>query len=156
VSDAPKQRRPGARIRTLVYGLYVAFAAAFVLLCVKEIVVGVFGLREGSVATAPPGSPGRACADGIRDLMHALDRGVLAANAARDEKEAVTRLDAALAPEWDREAAVATNCSMDPNGSEAWAALLRLRRAEEGAAGRRAVLVGPMRADVARLAGGPP
>ena len=156
MSDAPKQRRPGARIRTLVYGLYVTFAAAFVLLCVKEIVVGVFGLREGTVATAAPGSTGQACAAGIRDLVRALDRGVLAANAARDEKDAVARLDAALAPEWDRETTLAATCGSDANGAEAWAALLRLRRAEEGAAGRRAVLVGPMRADVARLAGGPP
>ncbi len=163
MSDAPKQRpaagergRAGARIRTIVYGLYVAFAAAFVLLCVKELVVGVFGMREGTVASAPAGSPGRACADGIGDLLRALDRGVLAASAARDEKDAVTRLDAALAPEWDREAALATTCGADANGAEAWAALLRLRRAEEGAAGRRAVLVGPMRADVARLAGSRP
>lgn len=153
MSPPASPARPGARIRTAVYGLFVAFAAAFVLLSVREIVVGVFGLREASVANAPAGTPGRACADGIRDLVHALDRGVVAANAGKDEKDAIARLDAALAPEWDREAALAATCTADANGSEAWAALQRLKRAEEGAAGRRAVLVGPMRADVARLAG---
>lgn len=150
---SPKTARAHARLRTVVYGAYVTFAAVFVLLCVEEIVVGVFGLRAGTIATAPPGSPGHACAEGIRDLAKALDRGVLAANAARDEKDAVRRLDAALAPDWDREPALAAACGSDANGAEAWAALLRLKRAEEGAAGRRAVLVGPMREDVARLAG---
>ena len=157
MSDVPPQNRSrGARIRTAVYGLYVAFAAAFVLLCVREIVSGVFGLREAPIASAPVGSPGRACADGIRDLLRALDRGVVAASSARDEKDAVARLDAALSPEWDREPALAATCTGDANGAEAWAALLRLKRAEEGEAGRRAVLVEPLRADVARLSGAKP
>lgn len=156
MAEAPKKQpgsRAATRIRRAVFGLYVAFAAGFVVLCVEEIVVGVFGLRPGSIAGAPAGSPGRACGDGIRDLLGALDRGVLAASAGHDEKDAVALLNAALAPEWSREGALAQTCAADANSAEAWAALLRLRRAEEGAAGRRAVLVGPMRADVARLAG---
>ena len=147
-----------ARIRSAVYGAFVAFAAAFVLLSVKELVVEVFGYRAAPVAEAPPGTPERACADGIRELSRALDRGALAAAGATDEKDAVARLGRALSPEWDRdrEQALAATCTREPNGAEAWAALLRLRRAEEGAAGRHAVLVGPLKAAVARLAGTAP
>jgi hypothetical protein len=78
---------------------------------------------------------------------------VTAANRSRDEDDAVSRLRAALNPEWGREVELAQICAANPSGAEAWAALLRLKRAEEGAAGRRAVLVEPLRADVARLSG---
>ena len=149
--EPDERTRSARRIRSLVYAVFVAFAAAFVLLSVKELVTGVFGLREAPPAAAP-GTPERACADGIRALARALDRGAHASIAAVDEKDAVAKMRAALAPEWDREQDLAAQCAKDPRGAEAWAELVRLERAEEGAAGRRATVLGPLRADVERLA----
>jgi hypothetical protein len=128
------------RIRTAVYGVFVAFAAVFVVFSTRSIIWGVFAIDAENVL-APAG---RACGEKIAGLAAALDRGVAATSAARTEPEALARMHAALAPEWDAEPEIAAACAQDPRGADAWAALLRLKRAEEGAAGRRAALTGPM------------
>jgi hypothetical protein len=131
----------GKRIRTAVYGVFTAFAAVFILFSTRSIIWGVFGLDAPVAAAAPAG---RACAEKIAGLARALDRRMAATSGARSEPEALARMHAALAPEWDTEAETAAACADDPRGADAWAALLRLKRAEEGAAGRRAALTGPM------------
>jgi hypothetical protein len=119
----------------------VAFAAAFVVLSTRSIVWGVFALDAPPAGAA---SLGPACAARIAALARALDGAVAATAAARTEDDAVVRMRAALSPEWDREALDAAQCAQDPRGTDAWAALLRLRRAEERAVGRRAVDTGPI------------
>jgi hypothetical protein len=136
----------GRRIRTAVYGVFVAFSAAFVLLSTWQIMIGVFGAAIAPVQVTQPA--GKACAEGIHELERALDRGVAAATGAKSSADAEAKMRAALSPEWDKEQAVDATCAGDPHGADAWAALLRLRRAEEGAAGRRTVVVAPLRQDL--------
>jgi hypothetical protein len=128
----------GKRIRTAVYGMYVAFAAAFVLSSAGSVIWGLFG-AEAAPTTAPAG---RACGAAIARLAQALDRGVAATSAARTDVDALARMRAALVPEWDAEADGAATCAEDPHGADAWAALLRLKRAEEGAVASRAAHTG--------------
>jgi hypothetical protein len=119
----------------------VALAAAFVLSSARSVVWGLFGLEAAPTATAPAG---RACGEAIARLARALDRGVAATSAARTDVEALAQMRAALAPEWDAEASGAATCAEDPHGADAWAALMRLRRAEEGAVASRAAQTGPV------------
>jgi hypothetical protein len=132
----------GRRIRTAVYGVFVACAAAFVLLSARAVVWGVFGLDATESASTMSASAAPACAEKIGGLARALDRGVAAAASARTQADARARMQAALAPEWDQEAATAATCTQDPRGADAWAALLRLKRAEEDAVERRAQSTG--------------
>jgi hypothetical protein len=135
------------RIRTAVYGVFVAFAAAFIVLSGRNVIWGVFGL---DAEPAPAGAPaGRVCGEKIAALAHALDRGVAAAAGAHTEPEAMARMRAALAPEWEAEADSSAACAADPHGAAAWAALLRLRRAEEVAVARHVAQTGPLRHELA-------
>jgi hypothetical protein len=136
-----------------VYGVFVAFAAAFVVLSAWQLVIGVFGAAE---AQAPAGEPiERTCAAGLRELARALDRAV-AAGAAAGNAHARTTMNAALAPEWDAEPNVAAACQRDRRGADAWATLLRLRKAEEMASERRAAVVAPLRTELETLLAGSP
>jgi hypothetical protein len=53
-----------------------------------------------------------------------------------------------MQPEWAEQAAVATACASDPRGQDAFAALLRLKLAEEGFVRRQIVEIAPVRRDV--------
>jgi hypothetical protein len=142
------------RVRAAVYAVYGAFATAFVILSTWQIIAQVFGFTAAPLTAGVPAPPSTAgpCAEGIRAFSAALDRGVAASSTARTEAEALAQMRAAM-PEWEREAAIASTCGADPRGAEAWAALLRLRRAEEGAAGRRVVDVAAVRRDVEAYVG---
>ncbi len=132
-----------------MYGIFTAFAAAFILLSVKELVVGVWGLRAEPIPENNPAD--RACVEAVRELERALERGVAATAGARNKTEALEKMRAALAPEWDGEPAAAAACAKAPHGAEAWAELLRLRRTEEGVAAKRAVVIAPLRRELARF-----
>jgi hypothetical protein len=136
----------GRRVRTAVYGVFVAFAAAFVMLSLRGIIRGVFGTDAAPVAAVPVAAGN--CADRIAQAARALDRGVAAAAVARTEADALARFRGALSPDWDHEGDLAEACDGLPHGADARAALLRLRRVEEGAVGRSAVDTGPARAEL--------
>ena len=82
----------------------------------------------------------------------AVDRAAAASAMAPDEDAAVAAFRKALQPEWGREKEVEAACAADPSeshrGQGAFAALERLRVAEETSARRRAVETAPLRQDV--------
>ena len=133
------------RVTSLVYAAYVAFTIGFILLCTKSIMAGVFHPEHPQTLDT---RAGKACADGVRTLAAALDRGMIAAVSARDEVAASSAFQQAIASDWEREASVGTECKADPRGADAFAALLRLRRAQEGFLGRQLVEIAPLRRDV--------
>jgi hypothetical protein len=147
-SPAERARRTKRRVSSVVYAVYVAVTSAFILLSIKALMDGVFHEPETGSPAAVVASTGKACADGVRTLATALDRGMAAAATAKDEPGAKASFERAISPEWDREAAVGTDCKTDLRGADAFAALLRLRRAEEGFLGRQVVEIAPLRRDV--------
>jgi hypothetical protein len=138
------------RIRSSVYAAYLALATAFVLWSTKLLIWPLFGLEAPAERATNPA--GAACAEAIRPLARALDRALAASAASHGQTEASTSFRAALSPEWDHEEAARQACAADKSGLDAYAALMRLRRVEEGFAERQAVEVDPVRRDVqARL-----
>lgn len=143
------------RVRSLVYGAYTAFAIVFILLSVKALVAGVFHTDGTPLGGGPATPTEKTCADGIRALTAALDRAMVAAAAKHEDAEVRAAFGAALSPEWDGEARLGEICRSEPRGADAFAALLRLRRAEEGFLGRQVAEIAPLRRDVeAYLPGG--
>jgi hypothetical protein len=134
------------RIRSTVYGVFLAFASAFVLWSAKLLIWPLFGLDTPAERRAAPA--GVACAEQIRSLVRALDRAMAAASASRGQAEASAMFRAALSPEWDGEESSRRACAADPNGLDAYAALMRLRRAEEGFVERQVVEIDPLRREV--------
>ena len=152
--DAPdpkraEARRRGKRLTTAVYG---AFAIAFVVLSTYQIAVGVFGVGAAPLEGAHEAarSPGaRECIDGVRALAAALDRAMAQASVSPDDASAGAAFRAALAPEWDRERAIERRCADDPRTTDAFAALRRLRLAEEASVRRQGADLGPLRRELA-------
>ncbi len=136
------------RVRSIVYGAYVAFAILFILLSITSLVDGVFHTTAAPLSSSTPTPDTKICVDGVRSLTAALDRGRLAAAAKRESADLKQAFDAALAPDWDDEARLSVACGHDPRGADAFAALLRLRRAEEGFLGREIAEIAPLRRDV--------
>ncbi len=125
-----RARLRGKRIALVtVIGVAVVFVAASSL----QIVPAVFGAGITPIPSGPPGSSARACAEGVRALMQALDSPQAAAERPRDE-------------EWDR---AVLPCEQTPGGLDAWAALMRLRSAREEDGCRRRVDLDPLRQQVA-------
>jgi hypothetical protein len=146
--------------RRAAIGLLFATATVFIGVSAVQIIPAVFG--AGAKPLAPDSATGRECAKGLRDLEHALDRateqamvggaaaGAHAAGSTNDDQEAaLSAFRDRLRPEWDTQAAIADKCKASPHGAEAFAALARLRRADEGLVRRQAVEVLPLRRDVA-------
>ncbi|HEY3822707.1 MAG TPA: hypothetical protein VGL81_36330 [Polyangiaceae bacterium] len=105
-----------------------------------QIVPAVFGAGGRPIAAAPPGSSARACAEGIRTLERALGRAVDAAGSAS--------FQARLQPEWSQEEAIREACAQSSEGIDAWAALARLRSAEEQLSPHAGAELEPLRRDV--------
>lgn len=122
--------------KRLAHGIVFAVAAAFVGASAWQIASGVFGLGATPVAasweTASPAD--RACALGLRALSTALDR---------------AGASSAPPPEWEGAAPVARACSESPHGLDAWAALERLKIAEEKLAPDERSELEPLRRDLA-------
>jgi hypothetical protein len=125
--------------------LLTTVAVVFIGLCALSIVPAVFGRGPDPLTPSPTG---RACADAIVRLQGAVDRAARTAGGAPDEATAVSSFRGALAPDWDEEKRIEAVCGADPNGAGAFAALQRLRVAEETSARRRAVEIAPLRHDV--------
>jgi hypothetical protein len=149
-------RRRGKRI---IAAGFVTLATVFIGLSALEIIPQVFGwgVQPLPVAAGPRSpAPGPACAEGVAQLAAALDRGLAAASGMRtaDEEAAVASFHASLSPEWDGEANVAASCSSGPpRGADAFAALLRLKLAEEHFVRKNVVEIAPLRRDIAAYLG---
>jgi hypothetical protein len=111
-ATAARTRRLGRRIGIV---FVLCLAVAFIGSSTAQITAAVFGYGIRPLPEAPPGSDARACADGIRTLSQEL-------GAAGDPRPG---------PAADRERTAYRACAASPEGLDAWAALLRLRRTAE-------------------------
>lgn len=138
-------RKRGRRYISIAF---VSFAAAFMLLSVAQLVMGVFG--EGlEIFRQPAPAPIAAgpCADGLRSLQTAVERALGSAAHADTDDRAAADYRTALAPEWDRHEEVERSCN-DPQRRDAYAAVLRFRQAGEHLARRQVVELAPLRQDI--------
>ena len=135
--DAARARLQGKRA---VLGIILVVSLALIGSSSMQIIPAVFGVGVRAIPSAPPGSSARTCADGVRKLALALDRAVGAAGSAS--------FQARLQPEWALEATVRQACSQSTEGIDAWAALVRLRSAEEQLSPRAGAELEPLRRDV--------
>lgn len=117
-----EERRARLRGRRIGLGVVMVAAISFIVVSTTQIVRGVFGLGTTPMASGPTDSPEGQCAMGIRRLARALDRPV-----ATDLPSA----GPASEPAWNDTEAVDQACRKAPGGLDAWAALLRLRAAEQ-------------------------
>ena len=158
--DADELARARFRGKRYTMAAFVTFAAVFVGWSAVQVIRGVFGLgvpalaargaRGGQLEGADRPVPLQGdCARGLARLSGAVDRGVARASPARDEAEAATAFRLALSPEWDGAADVEGLCSAQPQGRDAYAALMRFRRAGEGYARMQGVELAPLRREVA-------
>ncbi len=140
------QRRQ-LRGKRIVLTTFLGLTTIFVLSSTWQLMIGTFGMgtKPLSVELDPDAT---ACADGVRRLAGALDRGMAKASAADSERSALLAFEGSLAPEWDEEKAVAAQCESRPRGRDAFSAVLRLRRTEEGFVRRQVVEIAPVRRDV--------
>jgi hypothetical protein len=140
-------QRAQLRGKRIVLTAFLGFTTVFVLVSTWQLMIGTFGM-----GTKPLGveldPDARACADGVRRMAGALDRGMASASSADSERTALAAFERSLAPEWDAEKAVAAQCESHPRGQDAFSALLRLRRSEEGFIRRQVVEIAPVRRDV--------
>jgi hypothetical protein len=144
-------------ITRAVHVATTVFSVIFVGASAAQIIPAVFGIGIEPLPSTPAASPESECADGVRSLALALDRATEAAWSPRTAHavtmggtdHALEAFRAGLVPEWNAAASVEKACGTAREGWEAWAALLRLRRAEEQVALRGLVELVPLRRDVA-------
>jgi hypothetical protein len=126
-----------ARLRgkRLALGLVLVVSVAFIVSSAVQIIGAAFGFGWTPLPSdAAPGSPERACAVGIRSLTQALDRAgerLSSVASAADDRETMAALRSRLSPEWDGAVGIEGACARAAGGLDAWAALQRLRVAEE-------------------------
>jgi hypothetical protein len=133
--------RGRGRIRSAVYGVYFTFAAAFIILSTTSIMQGVFGSAlEGHGLPIPT-----ECAKGIRDALANLEAARVRFGSREGEDRAVSVFQEDAFRGWT---GLEATCGASERGLEAFAALIRLRRASERAVRRQAVELAPLRRDV--------
>ena len=113
-----------------------------------QIVRALFAENRDSVLVSPEQ---RACALGLRELATALDRAANLVVASSNEvgtNEAAAAFRRGLSPEWNTADSVQRTCAASPEGTDAWAALERLRTAEEQLARQNRTDLGPIRRDL--------
>jgi hypothetical protein len=132
------------RLRQLASGVVAAVAIPFIVWSTWQIIRVVYGgAPPERMATAEEA----ACTAKLRTLQAALERASDRASREPDDAHAQAAFDAAVAPEWDEQAAAERTCDTTPRGRDAWAALLRLRRGLEGRSKKDARDIGPLRRD---------
>lgn len=138
-----------------MYASFLAVVALFVVASFAQIVQAVFGVGAAPLARAAPPAAGSraaagACGQGVARLSTALDRGFSAATVRDSEAAALRAFDEGVRPEWNEDAAagVEKDCRDDARGRDAFAALLRLKLAEEEFLRRQVVELAPLRRDV--------
>jgi len=135
--DAARARLQGKRA---VLGVILLVSLAIIGASALQIVPAVFGAGTRPIPAAPPGSSARTCAEGVLRLELALERAVDAAGSASFQGR--------LEPEWAAEPTVRQACDQSSEGIDAWAALARLRSAEEQLSPRAQAELEPLRRDV--------
>jgi hypothetical protein len=153
IRDDARARLQGRRI---AHAVVITIAVAFIGASAAQIIPSVFGAQAHSIPVPAAGSPERACVDGVRSLALALDRASAQAWWPREsgavsvgDESALQAFREGLVPEWKAEANVEQACAKSREGVEAWAALLRLRRAEEQLVLRGIGEIVPLRRDFA-------
>ena len=145
--------RARLRGRRWAHVLVIGVAAAFIASSGWQIASAVFGL--GVVPVAEPwrasSATDRACASGLQSLAAALDRAAARCSATDEAtaEQAAAVFRRALSPEWDAASSVSTACAASREGLDAWAALERLKIAEEQVARRIHAELEPLRRDLA-------
>jgi hypothetical protein len=131
-----------ARLRgkRIALGLVLLPSLWIIASSAAQIIPPVFGADIRPIPAALPGSSARTCAEGVQSLERALDRAVDVAGSG----DFVARLK----PEWDQRDVVEQACSHSSEGLDAWAALARLRAAEEWVAPGARERLAPLRRDV--------
>jgi hypothetical protein len=131
-----------ARLRGKRVALGVVFLVSFAIIggSAVQIIPAVFGAGITPIPAAAAGSSERACAEGVGRLAAALDRAAASAGSGSFE--------ARLQPEWNDEARVFESCRAAREGLDAWAALIRLRSAEEQLGPRAGSELEPLRRHV--------
>jgi hypothetical protein len=135
------------RITSAIYAMFVIVAAAFVISSTVQIARAVLAEPASGAPASAPVTVAPACAEGVRTLAVAVDRGVAAAAGATDPAEAERRYRAARSPEWDepKQRELLQPCAAEPHGADAVAAISRLDRAAEGSIRRETDELGPVR-----------
>ena len=135
------------RITSAVYAVFTVLAGIFVVSSTYQIAVAVFaepapGAPNPSSTQVPP-----ACAEGLKSLAAAVDRGLAASAGVTDRAEAEKRYQAARSPDWDaaRQQELVQPCTSDARGADAVAAITRFDRAAVGALRHQTDELGPVR-----------
>jgi hypothetical protein len=139
---SPELARARLQGKRAALAAVIAVTVAFIGWSAVQVIPQVFGVDVRPLPPAAPGSADGACAEGVRRLALALDRPAV---------PAMVGEPAPLPGEWQEAPAVERACGGSAEGEQAWAALLRLRSAEEQLGPRhpsRAELE-PLRRDVA-------
>lgn len=148
-SEGPpeEENRPNPGFRW-VFVPYLVVLVSFIVWTAYVVI------RQIWAEPVPPRAPDAAsapvtpdCRAGLSTLGGALDRGLRAALWADDEDGAHRLFEAALAPEWSAVDGVERACGADIASRDAFAAMTRQRRVQEGWARRHA-------RDTAETAGG--
>jgi hypothetical protein len=154
-------QRPRGWAKRAGHAIVIAIAVAFIGASAAQIIPAVFGLagRPGTPAgpvVSRPDSPAAICSDGVRVLVLALDRAsgqawmaIGSSDGAAGTAPFLQTFERGLLPEWGEERRIAQACASSSEGLEAWAALLRLRRAEEQDLVHGQVELAALRRDVA-------
>jgi hypothetical protein len=135
--DAARARLQGKRA---ALGIVLFASVAIIGSSTAQIIPAVFGTGIRPIPADLAGSSARTCAEGVQRLEQALDRAVDGSGAGD--------LSARLGPEWEQSHAVELACSQSSEGLDAWAALARLRSAEEHLVPDERGLLAPLRRDV--------
>lgn len=122
-------------IASAVYAVFTVLATAFIVSSTYQIASAVFAKPANEDSAAPAASLPPACAEGVRQLVTAIDRGLAAAGGLANGEEALSRYHSARDPEWDgeRHHKLVRPCMGDARGTDAVAAVTRLDRAAVGA-----------------------
>jgi len=135
--DAARARLQGKRV---ALGIVLFVSVGIIGSSTMQIVPAVFGTGIRPLPDGLPGSSAHTCAEGVQRLEKALERA--------SEEGGGADFSARLRPEWDDESTVEVACSRSSEGLDAWAALARLRSAEEHLAPDGRGLLAPLRRDV--------
>lgn len=147
-----RRRSPGGGAKRAVYVAFTLFVLAFVSVSTYEILSVALGFAPAApLDSSGPSGPeaSHECTDGVRAMADAVDAAAKRAIAAGTERAATDLFREALADTWNpREKPTEAACSAVPRGRDAFAAVLRLRQAQEGFVRRQVVEVAPLRRDV--------
>jgi hypothetical protein len=135
-------------VTRVVYGAFVALAAAFILSSVWQISSQVFGFAGAS----PPAARrvGAACAGALHKDVLAIDLALVDAEPVSmvGPEEAAGAYQHAKLRGWVDDTRLAESCAGEAAGPDAIAALFRYERAAEGAVRRSSTELGPVRREV--------